>query len=57
MYAFFFKIVYYYVNKTESLSTCHIFSKLLFFANFVNKALVDDGTKLEVIHSETELLF
>ena len=28
-YPFFFKIVHY-VDKTESLSTCHIFSKLLF---------------------------
>ena len=30
MYPFFFKIVHDYVDKTESLSTCRIFSKLLF---------------------------
>ena len=36
VYSFFFKIVHYYmyVNKTESLSTCHIFSKLLFCRQF-----------------------
>ena len=31
---FFFKMVHYYVNKTESLSICHIFSKLLFCRQF-----------------------
>ena len=45
MYPFIFKIIYYYVDKTESLSTClflfgviylssHIFSKLLFCRQF-----------------------
>ena len=34
MYPFFFKIVHYYVDKTESLLTCHIFSKLLFCCQF-----------------------
>ena len=49
MYPLFFKIVHYYVDKTESLLTCHIFSKLLFWAtNFVDKALVDDSTSIMV---------
>ena len=33
MYPFFFKIVHYF-DKTESLSTCHIFTKLLFCCQF-----------------------
>ena len=33
MYPFFFKIVHY-VDKTESMSTCHIFAKLLFCRQF-----------------------
>ena len=43
MYPIFFKIVQFYVDKTESLST---FSQNhCFVANFVDKALVDDSTK------------
>ena len=38
MYPFFFKIVHYYVDKTESLSTCHIFSKLLFCRQFCRQS-------------------
>ena len=38
MYPFFFKIVHYYVDKTESLSTCHIFSKLLFCPQFCRQS-------------------
>ena len=44
MYPFFFKIVHYYVNKTESLLTCRIFSNCCFVAYFVDKALVNDST-------------
>ena len=49
MYPFFFKIAYYYVDKTECLLTCHIFSKCCFVANFVDKALDDDSTKIQNI--------
>ena len=37
MYPFFFKIVHYYVDKTES-STCRIFSKLLFCRQFCRQS-------------------
>ena len=44
MNPFFFQIVHYYVNKTESLLTCHTPQNCCFVANFVDKALVDDST-------------
>ena len=43
-------MVHYYVDKIESLSICHIFSKLLFCHQFcVDKGLVDDSTTVDHI--------
>ena len=41
-------MVYYYVDKTESLSICHIFSNCCFVTNFVDKGLVDDSTNISI---------
>ena len=49
MNPFFYKIVHYHVDKTESLSTCHISQNCCYVANFVDKALVDDSTSSKAI--------
>ena len=49
MNPFFFKIVHYYVDKTEYLLTCHISQTCCFVANFVDKALVNDSTSSKAI--------